>query len=145
MREASPCSRWEQIQRPTTRQYAESEGTLSLKWDISIKSHTSQARELHRREGWKNVRARGHGGHQVNKAPIRQHGQAISTHRNISSTHRVCASLPQIGPGAETWTHVPIPYRIYIQLTTTCDGNLASPRGSHWRNKLLKNRSHAQY
>ena len=57
--------------------------------------------------------------------------------RNISSTHRVCASLPQIGPGAETWTHVPIPYRIYIQLTTTCDGNLASPRGSHWRNKLL--------
>lgn len=43
-------------------------GTVSLKWDVSMKSLPSELRKSHRRGGWKNVRARGDGGHQENKS-----------------------------------------------------------------------------
>lgn len=42
--------------------------TLSLKWDVSIKSFPSGLRKPHRREGRKSLRTRGDGGNQENKA-----------------------------------------------------------------------------
>jgi hypothetical protein len=43
-------------------------GTISPKWDVSIKSLPSELRETQRREGRKSVRARGDERHQESKA-----------------------------------------------------------------------------
>jgi hypothetical protein len=46
IQEAFSCSRWEQIQKPTARHYAEKDlGTHSSKWGVSINSLPSELRE----------------------------------------------------------------------------------------------------
>ncbi|XP_076408128.1 uncharacterized protein LOC121822864 isoform X2 [Peromyscus maniculatus bairdii] len=67
--EASFCTGWGQIQRPTERPYAERE-TLehsALNGMFSIKFLPSELWEPHRRGARKSVRARRDGGHQENK------------------------------------------------------------------------------
>ena len=62
IREASSCSRSEQIQRPTARHYAKRDlGTFNSKWDVSSKSLAGG------RGGRKSgIASRGDGGHQEN-------------------------------------------------------------------------------
>ncbi|CAO2635727.1 hypothetical protein LEMLEM_LOCUS23248 [Lemmus lemmus] len=60
IREASSCSRWEQIQRCTdTMQRVRDFGSLSSKGDVSIKSLSSGLKESSRRGGRRNVGTRG--------------------------------------------------------------------------------------
>lgn len=65
IREATSCSRWVVIQRPTSRQCAKCRGLgmLSPKWDVFIEPIPSGFREIARREGGKIVIVKEDAGH----------------------------------------------------------------------------------
>ena len=53
IRKAPSCSKWEQIQEPTTKHYTEIESlehTALSKWDASVKSFASELRESSKKE-----------------------------------------------------------------------------------------------
>lgn len=79
IREASFCSRWEQI-LPDIMQRLRDLGTPRPKWDVSIKSLPSALREPHGWGGRKSVRTRGDRGQRENKVVKTQCTQRLKQH-----------------------------------------------------------------
>lgn len=68
IKRSSSCCTYEQIKRPTARQYTQSDfESCNPKRDVGIKSLHSEVMETHR-GGRKSIGARGNGGHQENNA-----------------------------------------------------------------------------
>lgn len=132
IREASCCSRWEQIQRPTAGQVCREWET----WDVSIQAPPLGHRELCERGDRKSLRARGDGGHHqglldttgyghIWTQTLRQHEQGL--HGVKWDPRTECRS----GKDPHPWS------RNSLQLIDTCKWKQFSPRKSQRESKPL--------
>lgn len=71
-------------------------GTLSLNWDVTINSFPLGIREHWKRGGRKDIRTRGHEGHQETKPFKSTWAKLVWTPRCRGSMHRACSSLHQV-------------------------------------------------
>ena len=142
IREASSCSSWEQIQRATARQCAESEELRipTPKWDVSVRSLPSGIRDIWGTGGGKSLGAHGNEGHQENKALYIKRFMYLWTHRNRAACRGPAQVCTGWGPRAERRSgHMPASL---AQKQCPVDNHWQMkiefrPRAFHWVNKLL--------